>query len=92
MKLSISNIAWDKEQDKDVFKKLLTSNEFFASYQYSVEGAKKRIENDRAIYKFYLSKLKGKKSFSKSEGNKLKKGFGWFVLTMGVCIILKEII
>ena len=26
------------------------------------------------------------------EGNKLKKGFGWFVLTMGVCIILKEII
>lgn len=26
------------------------------------------------------------------EGNKLKKGFGWFVLIMGVCIVLKEII
>jgi uncharacterized membrane protein YfcA len=26
------------------------------------------------------------------EGNKLKKGFGWFVLIMGVGIILKEII
>jgi uncharacterized membrane protein YfcA len=26
------------------------------------------------------------------EGNKLKKGFGWFVLIMGVSIILKEII
>ena len=64
------------KQDKDVLKKLLTSNEFFASYKYSVEGAKKSIENDRAIYKFYLSKLKGKKSFSKSEGNKLKGELG----------------
>ena len=26
------------------------------------------------------------------EGNKLKKGFGWFVLIMGVSIVLKEII
>ncbi len=26
------------------------------------------------------------------EGNKLKKGFGWFILIMGVCIVLKEII
>lgn len=26
------------------------------------------------------------------EGNKLKKGFGWFVLIMGVCIVLNEII
>ena len=64
------------KQDKDVLKKLLTSNEFFASYNYSIEGAKKAIENDRAIYKFYLSKLNGKKSFSKGEGNKLKKELG----------------
>lgn len=62
------------KQDKDVFRRLLTSNEFFASYKYSVEGAKKAIEKDRAIYKFYLTRLKkGKKSFSKSESNKLKK-------------------
>lgn len=60
------------EKDKDVLKQLLTSNDFFAAYNYNVEAAKKSLENDRAIYKFYLSQLNGKKSFSKSEGNRLK--------------------
>ena len=27
----------------------------------------------------------------KIDGNKLKKGFGWFVLVMGIYIIVKEL-
>ena len=64
------------KQDKDVLNKLLTSNEFFAGYKYNAEYERKSIENDRAIYKFYLASLNGKKSFSKGEANKLKTELG----------------
>ncbi len=34
----------------------------------------------------------GNRISTKIDGNKLKKGFGWFVLVMGVYIIIKEIV
>jgi hypothetical protein len=40
----------------------------------------------------YLLRLRGLYFNKFIEGNKLKKGFGWFVLIMGVSIVLKEII
>ncbi|KHD90105.1 hypothetical protein AH06_01875, partial [candidate division TM6 bacterium Zodletone_IIa] len=29
---------------------------------------------------------------AKLQGNELKKGFGWFVLVMGICIVVKELL
>lgn len=34
----------------------------------------------------------GNRISTKIDGNKLKKGFGWFVLVMGIYIIIKEIV
>jgi hypothetical protein len=38
--------------------------------------------SQKQLFHLYLNKF--------IDGNKLKKGFGWFVLIMGVYIVLKE--